>query len=571
MPNNRRLAITLLVCSFALAACGDDGGGGSSGECSGTILPGDLVITEVMANPAGMDTGQEWFEIYNATSAAIDLGGLTLEYRKTDDSELHSHVMDEIVIEPGDYLVVGGMAAELKPDFVDYGFGNDLGAFLNGGAVLALKCGGDVIDESTYPDAESDDGVAFGLDGNVAPNSVANDTAENFCPATVEFAAQSFGSPGESNEPCNLVVPGMCSQAGTSRETVPPAAGDIVISEFLADAKGSDTGKEWFEIYVAREIDLNGLVAGIEAGKPKLSIDSPECVTAPAQTYFLFAASDEVGLNGGMDNVDKTFNFTLKNGTSPTTGDGLIFVGIGESVLDQITYTESSEGQSTALDPAMLDTAANDDPANWVLCEAPYGDETNQGTPRESNATCSLQGMCREGDAFRAVNPPDAGDVLITEALANPEGPEPDFEWFELTATADFDLNGLEYGKAGVLTETIGAVDCLPVSAGDHVVFARSLLAEENGNLPQADQIMGITLNNTSGDVVVGVRGEVLHTFTYGTAPEGFSRQLDPDGVTVCRTPETVPYGPTGTTECGDEEGQGNCGTPGADNPPCPL
>src|SRR6185503_18574096 len=102
----------------------------------------------------------------------------------------------------------------------------------------------------------------------------------------------------------------------------------------------------------------------------------------------------------------------------------------------------------------------------------------------------SLEGMCREGDAFRAVNPPGAGDVLITEALANPEGPEPDFEWFELTANADFDLNGLEYGKAGALTETVGAVDCLPVSAGDHVIFARSLLPEENGNLPQADQIM---------------------------------------------------------------------------------
>jgi hypothetical protein len=568
MKIRRRLALALSAASLALPACGGDGGG-SGGECSGTILAGDLVITEVMANPAGMDTGQEWFEIYNATSAPIDLGGLTLEYHKTDDSESGTHVMQELVVEPGDYVVVGGMAADLKPDYVDYGFGNDLGSFLNGGAVLALKCGGEVIDEATYPDAESDDGVAFGLDGNVAPNSVANDTIDNFCPATVEFAPEMFGSPGESNEPCNLVVPGMCSQAGSMRETVPPAAGDIVISELLADAYASDTGKEWFEIYVAREVDLNGLTAGIEAGKPKVSIDSPECVTAPAQSYFLFAASDDMLLNGGMTDVDKTFNFTLKNGTT-STGDGFLFVGIGETVLDQITYTESTEAQSSALDPAMLDPTANDDPANWVACEAPYGDETNQGTPRQSNATCSLNGMCRDGESFRAINPPGEGEVLITEALANPEGPEPEWEWFELTAAADFDLNGLQYGKAGVLTETVGAVDCLPVSDGDRIVFARSLLPAENGELPQADQIMGITLNNSSGDIVVGVRDEILHTFTYGTASEGFSRQLDPDGVTVCRTPETEPYGPTGTTECGADPGQGNCGTPGAPNPACP-
>src|SRR6188508_2566383 len=106
MPKNRRtLTISLFLCSLALAACGG-GGGGSDGECSGNILPGDLVITEVMANPAGPDTGQEWFEIYNASSAAVDLSGLTLEYHKSDGSEQHSHVMDEIVIEPGDYVVV---------------------------------------------------------------------------------------------------------------------------------------------------------------------------------------------------------------------------------------------------------------------------------------------------------------------------------------------------------------------------------------------------------------------------------------------------------------------------------
>lgn len=570
MRKSLGLVFTLVLSSFALAACGDDGGG-SSGECSGNILPGDLVITEVMANPAGMDTGQEWFEVYNASSAAIDLSGLTLDYHKSDGSEEHSHVMEELVVEAGDYVVLGGMTPDLKPAYVDYGFGNDLGSFLNGGAVLALRCGDAVIDETTYPDSESDDGVAFGLDGNVAPNSVANDDAANYCPATVEFQSGMFGSPGESNEPCNLVVPGMCNQGGTARPTVPPAAGDIVISEFLADADGSDTGKEWFEIYVAREVDLNGLVAGIELGKPKVSIDAPECVTAPAQSYFLFAASDDMLLNGGMDNVDKTFNFTLKNGTT-TTGDGLLFVGIGDTVLDQITYTDSTEAQSTALDPAMLDATANDDPANWVACQAPYGDETNNGTPRASNATCNLNGMCRDGDSFRAINPPAEGEVRITEALANAEGPEPDFEWWELTAEADFDLNGLQYGKGGVLTETIGAVDCLPVSAGSHIVFARSLLPAENGQLPQADQISAITLNNTDGDIVIGLRDVVFDTFAYGdisSTNEGRSKQLDPDGTTICLTPETDPYDPAATS-CGGTGGDGNCGTPGADNPPCP-
>ena len=554
MPNNRRLALLLLLASLALPACGGDGGG-SGGECSGSILPGDLVITEVMANPAGMDTGQEWFEIYNASSAAIDLAGLTLEYHKADDSELHSHVMEELVIEAGDYVVVGGMAAELKPDYVDYGFGNDLGSFLNGGAVLSLKCGGEVIDEASYPDAESDDGVAFGLDGNVAPNSVANDSAANFCPATVEFAPSMFGSPGESNEPCNLVVPGMCSQAGTMRQTVPPAAGDIVISEFLADADGSDTGKEWFEIYVAREVDLNGLTAGIEAGKPKVSVDSPECVTVPAQTYFLFAASDDMLVNGGMDNVDKTFNFTLKNGTT-STGDGLLFVGIGETVLDQVTYTDSTEGQSTALDPAMLDPVANDDAANFFACEAPYGDETNRGTPRASNASCSFSGMCKDGDTFRAVNPPAEGEIRISETLANPAltGTDATEEWFEVEALADFDLNGLEFGDnedSATVSFSVDATDCVTVSAGDFVLFAHGM-----GDLPRAPDVViptSFALDNTNGNLFVMLRGEVLHALPYETARDGAARALSPDGDQIC--------------DAEDNYAGGNFGSPGEANP----
>ena len=555
MPKNRRLAVIALSAGFlALPACGDDGGG-SSGECTGTILPGDLVITEVMANPAGTDTGQEWFEIYNATSEAIDLDGMLLAYHKVDDSEVNGHPIRDLVIEPGDYLVVGGVDSELKPDYVDYGFGNDLGSFINGGAVLQLKCGDEVIDETTYPDAESDDGVAFGLDGNVAPNSVANDAVSNFGPATVEFAASSFGSPGESNEPCNLVVPGMCSQAGSMRETVPPAAGDIVISEFLADSDGSDTGKEWFEIYVAREVDLNGLVAGVEAGKPKVSIDSPECVTVPAQSYFLFAASDDMLLNGGMDNVDQTFNFTLKNGTT-TTGDGLIFVGIGETVLDQVTYADSTEAQATALDPALLDPAANDDPANFFACEAPYGDETNRGTPRASNSTCSFSGMCKDGETFRAVRAPAEGDIRISETLANPSGTGTDAvqEWFEVEARADFDLNGLAFGDhedGTTVSFTVEGTDCVAVNDGDFVLFAHGM-----GDLPRAPEVVipsGFALDNSNGNLFVLSRGIQLHALPYETARDGLARALNPAGDEICDAEEVY--------------AGGNSGSPGEANP----
>ncbi len=43
------------------------------------ILPGDLLISEVMSNPAAVsDSNGEWFEVYNTRSEAIDLNGLII-------------------------------------------------------------------------------------------------------------------------------------------------------------------------------------------------------------------------------------------------------------------------------------------------------------------------------------------------------------------------------------------------------------------------------------------------------------------------------------------------------------
>ena len=67
MPNRRtiRLLPWLLVPgSLTLAVgCGDDVA--SAGGACGNLLPGDLVITEFLANPAGADNEDsfEWIEL----------------------------------------------------------------------------------------------------------------------------------------------------------------------------------------------------------------------------------------------------------------------------------------------------------------------------------------------------------------------------------------------------------------------------------------------------------------------------------------------------------------------------
>jgi hypothetical protein len=65
---------------------------------------GDLVISEVMANPAMVTDGNgEWFELYNTTGSTIDLDGLIL----SDDGTDSHTISGTLEVASGGYLVLG--------------------------------------------------------------------------------------------------------------------------------------------------------------------------------------------------------------------------------------------------------------------------------------------------------------------------------------------------------------------------------------------------------------------------------------------------------------------------------
>ena len=440
------LPISLLACSSGDDAGDADDADGSGVDC-GSLLAGDLVITEIMANPAGEDRGSEYFEIYNASSEAIDLDGLTLVYSLADGSNEKTHDVDDLVIEPGDYLVLGTAEADALRDYMDYGFGNDLGSLRNAGAALALRCDETEIDRTEYPSAEGQDGVASILDGEGTPDFIANDDVENYCSATTEFSPGLFGSPGEANESCNPIVGGggTCLEGDGERDIVVPEVGDLVITEFMASPEGSDDTNEWFEIYATTDVDLNGLTAGRTSDDLASLVDGEDCLRLAAGQYAVFAKSAVEGENGGVADVVAEFNFAL-------VPAGSIVLGVGEAVLDEIAWTSVANGASTALDPAQLDPTANDDEANWVTCAAEYGDAElgNRGTPGASNDACGggpIGDTCNDGGTDRDAVRPVVGDLVITEFMASPDGSDDTNEWFEVLALQPVDLQGLVAGR----------------------------------------------------------------------------------------------------------------------------
>ncbi len=103
-----------------------------------TPEPGGIIISELMPNPEGTDSDNEWVELKNVTDTTLLLTGLRI-VRASGATVLS--ISDASMVEPGEYV-----AYQIS------------GSLLNGGDTLQLLFNGALLDEVSYsnaPDGES--------------------------------------------------------------------------------------------------------------------------------------------------------------------------------------------------------------------------------------------------------------------------------------------------------------------------------------------------------------------------------------------------------------------------------
>ena len=140
------LLTTLLLFFAASPAVGQD-------------APGDLIITEFIANPEDVSDGDgEYFEVYNDTGSDINLNGYTV----SDNGSNSFTVNDDVIVSPGDFAVLcenadatanGGVAC-------DYDYPNSF-SIANGDDEIILTDQGVAVFSLTFTD-----GDAFNFDNN---------------------------------------------------------------------------------------------------------------------------------------------------------------------------------------------------------------------------------------------------------------------------------------------------------------------------------------------------------------------------------------------------------------------
>lgn len=555
----RRVA---LFCALAvLTACGSEGpSGGGGGVCTPEALPGDLVMTEVMVNAVGADTGQEWIELYNASDVEQCLNGMVVLIQGTTTSKRTHTVQSDkaITIPPKGYAVLGAGTET----WLTYSWATDAsfakGAFFDTSATISLKYGVEILDSIGYGEVEEPtcpkptEGVSLSLCAECTSTTCNKNAAmwSNGSGDTGEkYDGLNLGSPGKANGACKCAAP---EGVDTLRA---PAPGDLVITEVYANTAGAeDTDREWFEVYVVTQdaaLDLTGVSIIKEKNTdPIFTIET--CFVAGPGEYIVFGRNADQLDNGELDVDVEYSSLTLAN------SNGYLALLLNGETLAEVDYASATDGKSLQYD------AEND---TWCDSKTVFGDGQGFGTPGEANFDCTACICISEGQQVVSLAP-GPGDLAITELLANTPGSEDATrEWFEVLVTGNspVDLNCLEIWKdesGSNPTHVVqpAGLDCLRVSAGQYAILAKSNDPAVNGlSEGLVDYVYEKLTMANSGHLALRLGGVVIDAVDYSGATDGVSLQLDMSTDTWCDS----------VAEYWNLEGVSVLGTPGADNYAC--
>ncbi|MCO4770280.1 MAG: lamin tail domain-containing protein [Deltaproteobacteria bacterium] len=403
----------------------DDATGDDDDATSPGLLPGDIVITEIMNNPDGDDADKEWFEVLNTTGASIDLDGFVISDLGGD---VHT-ISGTLVVPAGDVLVLGNStsAAANAGASVDYAYGADITLANGDDELLLTSPGSAVIDEVVYDDGAGwpdVSGRSKTLDGTVT-SGIDNDLVDNWCdaPETQTYGSESnFGSPGSLNPTCpsaTVVLPG-----------------DVVISEIMADPIGTDGDQEWFEVLntSSKVVDMLGWT--LSDGGTDSHVVANSVVLQPG-AYAVIARSSNTTANGGI-----TANYAYGSDITFEVADALTLTEPGAAVIDTVVWTNGWFGaEGLSLESQTTSAVDNDNAANWCSSTAASYGAGGSGTPGASASPCPSGPPDLDGDGFdNTVDCNDATPAVDPAATEIPcDSIDQDSDGVDLEPDADGD------------------------------------------------------------------------------------------------------------------------------------
>ncbi len=286
--------------------------------------------------------------------------------------------------------------------FERFNVSSELGRLSEGDHLLAIHGLNRSVDSSDFLiSAELIAGALGSEGGGIAPEAV----LYTGLPVTVRETTEVFARTYDG---------GRWSAPGHELITLDePATGDVIISEFLANANGDDVEREWVELFntTDKPIDINGWQLADNDSDVHV-IDRGGPLVAPAKGHLVLGASDDPTRNDGAS-VDYAWGpdeFTLGNG-----GDEIILSRDG-AVIDALGYGDF-EGTPTPVTDVGLDARAGLALGMGLdYCEGPVGLWREQSTLYGTRGDTGTPGMVNDGVVVcdADTTPPE----LLTASLA---------------------------------------------------------------------------------------------------------------------------------------------------------
>jgi len=562
------------------APSGGGGGGGSTANCTGSS---GMIVNELMPDPSGTDSGNEWVELHNKGRSSVDLSGWKLQWATQGwDSPSAFALPSGTTLAAGGYLVIGagGVAASLN-------LGN-AGSSADG---VRLVCGDTPVDTVLYgtPNSDSFTDDGGGVASSLAPKPASGQSLARLPNGTdtnassSDFASSTSPTPGAAN-----VAGGGGGGSGSS--AVCTNAVGVKINEFTAQS-----GVEFVEIYNggSATVALGGWAVEFGTSSFSGSAVVAEGITLAAGRYYVLGSE-------GAAMKDQTVSIDLGNATS--NADALRLV-CGTTIVDTVIYgKEGAQNTDGWDDDLVADTTS--------ICPLPGSEQSasriQDGFDTDRSAADFVTGAPTPGAANPRREPPvctPTSGIVINEVLYDPPSTDGGFEWIELyndtgdtvrldgwaieAATSSWREQYVFENGASIGPGEWIVVGDTSVAAADYVAESLSL-----GNGTRAD---GVRLVDCEGGVVDSVLyGEPLgdpltgdngSTEVVPEASSGASIGRFPDGVDDNKAADWKGYAtPTpgaanpdpgatgggagdGTGDGGDDLGGGGCGEESPEDP----
>jgi len=156
------------------------------------LISGDLIVTELMANPDALtDDLGEWFEVYNNSDSDVNLNGLIVKYGTKEYI-----VSTDQTVTKNAYVVFAKTDQATSANNFIYGA---TFSFVNtSGSIQLENASGTVLSTMTYSTAPTGASIQLDIDSYSAPSDPLS-----WCTSTLVYSTGDKGTPGAQNTQCD--------------------------------------------------------------------------------------------------------------------------------------------------------------------------------------------------------------------------------------------------------------------------------------------------------------------------------------------------------------------------------